>query len=231
MPAANADEPEDGKRGAYSSPTPLATYRHRESFRGYLYPTGSVLLTGNIMNEQFRIKPTKEDAHEFVRKIFGSSQDVMRDCFLTGSVAFDEATEESDIDLAFCISLRGTVVSLLAKTGIICDPSDYNSGLRATVVINGKMVVVNFLFLHPRDYVVWSRSGEIYKMLPHQAGKVNRHAIFETVRALVKTSLSMNETFITRNNYQAYLAESSGIRICPAERATTANPEAETCPF
>ena len=60
-PQGHADEPEDGKRGVQS---PNATVRgEAQALRGYLYPTGSVLLTGNIMSEQFRIKPTKEDAH------------------------------------------------------------------------------------------------------------------------------------------------------------------------
>lgn len=145
-------------------------------------------------------EPRLADAEAFVSKVFGMNQNLMRNVFLTGSVAFGEAGEGSDIDLVFPIMSREGVEERLAFAEIKLEPSFYNSGVHADVDIEGKPARVNFLFLHPLDYVVWYRAGEIYKTLPRQNDRNKRHAIFESIRAMVKTSFAVADIFVDGTN-------------------------------
>jgi predicted nucleotidyltransferase len=166
-------------------------------------------------------KPTAEDAEQFVRATFGASFAIMQEMFLTGSVAFDEAGEDSDIDLAVSVMFRQDVESYLEAACVHIDRSDYNSGVHADVKFGGDTLRVNFVFLHPLDYAVWRRAGEIYKSLPHQCWRQQRHAMFQTIVAMVKTSFALAGVEVTRDNYTVLSAPVPIPVIVPKAQPTT----------
>ena len=161
--------------------------------------------------------PTIQDAEKFVLDTFGSSLSVMQDHFLTGSVAFEEATDESDIDIAFSVMSRGSVEGLLIAKGIAVRSSDYTSGTKAEVLAEGKPMKINFIFLHPLEYVVWYRAGGIYKSLPRQDSRAARHALFESIRAAVKTAFALAGVEVHKRNYLDFCSRSSAVdtKDCP----------------
>ena len=151
------------------------------------------------------IMPIKTHAIAFAAKHLGIDlNDVRFACFLTGSVAFEEQKAGSDIDLVLPITVKQSTLLKLDNTGFKYQSSDYNEGVHGFYETEVGFIEINVLFLHPLDFVCWKRAGEMYKVLPHSPDREARHALFELLRATVKTSLRLANIFVNSKNFHMY---------------------------
>jgi len=158
-----------------------------------------------ILEQAARGKPTKEHATAFLSYHLGINlNDPKFACFLTGSVAFDEQKHGSDIDIVLPILAKQSACLKMEETGFLIQDSFYNDGVHGDYVTDVGPIKVNVLFLHPLDFVVWKRAGGMYKLLPHSLDREARHALFELLRATVKTSFRLAGIFIDSKNFQQY---------------------------
>lgn len=125
--------------------------------------------------------------------------------FISGSVRFGCATNGSDLDIVFPIFFRREVVNLLPELSPIVGESEYNNGLK--IVYNE--IVINFIFLHPLDYVAWFKAANMIESrgLMKDTSRPVRHAIHEALVAVVKMSLSGN--CVTQKNYKSFISSNS----------------------
>ena len=141
----------------------------------------------------------------FVKWVIGSELLGIHPCLFTGSVAFGEANETSDVDIVFPIMAMEDVNAKLKAVSISAETSDYNNGLHFFVPFDGNNATINLMFLHPLDYAVWSKATKVYPMLTLGFDRSKRHALFQSLCALIKTQYAVNGDFITHKNLKEYL--------------------------
>ena len=151
-----------------------------------------------------RRKPTFSDAHLFLGKLTGGGFDPPC-CFLTGSLAFGEESDSSDIDIALPIMRREEIVDLLKDQNAVYTFSDYNDGIKVETIQDSCALTVNLVFLHPLDYVAWFKAGLFYMRMPRQIIRESRHAVFENLRANVKCAFALAGIKVNQKNYQEFL--------------------------
>lgn len=124
--------------------------------------------------------------------------------FLTGSLRFRCATTKSDIDVCFPISAKEDALKYLTSKCSKVKESNYNAGVKYE--LNG--ITINFVFLHPCDFVAWSKTAKVAELPFVMSNKgvpvprVMRHGIHQMLVAIFK--LTMGE-HITSTNYREYL--------------------------
>lgn len=113
--------------------------------------------------------------------------------FITGSVIFGCATNNSDLDI--CIPIMNQIDIKNAED------SNYNNGIK--FMENG--IVINLIRLHPVEYVVWHNAVTMANSIKlfNNMDKRKRYSIYEMLRGIAK--LSLNETIINSHNYLEYL--------------------------
>lgn len=130
--------------------------------------------------------------NETLRKILDGT-----DYFITGSKRFGWATKASDTDIVIPINRVGIIRSAI-KT---IKESNYNSGFYA--LIGGEKI--NFIPLHPVEYVCWFYAAKFMGELPITA-KPAKNMVYGIHTALVgtiKTALASEKINIT--NYKKFL--------------------------
>lgn len=107
--------------------------------------------------------------------------------FMSGSYQFGCPSEKSDIDICVPITMKNRITTELENRSIPMEESHYNSGVK--VINNGKEV--NFIFLHPVEYVCWYRAAQMIvtaRLFEKSTDKQLKHAIHQTLVAMVKAS-------------------------------------------
>lgn len=121
--------------------------------------------------------------------------------FLTGSVRFGCATNDSDLDIAFPINLREVALEWAKQQGGM-EASKYNLGVKVQV----GAITVNLIFLHPVDYVAWYKAAQMLEA----SGIFNRGIIPRPLRhgiheALCASAKMATPELLNISNYEAYL--------------------------
>lgn len=106
--------------------------------------------------------------------------------FITGSQVIGGATTKSDIDICIPIWDKDSILNEYADRP--CTQSAYNSSVK--VELQG--YYLNFLFLHPRDFLGWYGATNICKTFPlcQHLHKYVRYTVFEMLVSLCKLTIT-----------------------------------------
>ena len=106
--------------------------------------------------------------------------------FVTGSKVIGGATESSDTDICIPIWDKNVIVEAFATCE--CVQSAYNASLKATTPLGE----LNFLFLHPREFLGWYGATNICKTFPlcQKLHKYVRYTVFEMLVSLCKLTIT-----------------------------------------
>jgi hypothetical protein len=133
--------------------------------------------------KQVAVKPKLSDLPDWVNRF--------DNFFITGSVRFGCETDESDLDVVLPIWEREDVLKSITRKDDM-EESKYNVGVKIT---NERGAKINFVFLHPLDYVSWNKAAEMIDLSNlfrnnQTICRPLRHSIHEALCAAVKTSFS-----------------------------------------
>lgn len=142
------------------------------------------------------LKDLFPNVHELVISILNNS-----DCFfLSGSHQFGCATNKSDIDVCVPIQFQKRVVDNINKLGFVLNNSNYNSGVKIRI----QEKEINFVFLHPVEYVCWYKTAQMItstNLFEHTKDKQIRHAIHQTLVAMVKAAQTEHINVVNMFNF------------------------------
>lgn len=145
------------------------------------------------VNAQCKLQSSRMPTHaDFDKVVAELGLNKIGPVFLTGSVKFGCAGPTSDIDVVMLINSKVFVAANLGQEKTIVEESAYNNGFK----IMRDDVVVNFLFLHPVDFMAWHMTAEIisrHRLVKPGMNKMLRCGIHESLAAAMKTSLSGEE--------------------------------------
>lgn len=156
-------------------------------------------------------QPTPEQQkHELISKVLLRHREaffkICSDFFVTGSYRFKCVTLTSDLDIVFPIMVRQEALELIPTLGVMeVKPSNYNCGVKFLTQEN---LIVNFIFLHPSEFVAWSKAAKmlevsgILSMKQSPVARPLRHAIHQTLVAMANASLS---NVVYSKNYTEFL--------------------------
>lgn len=126
--------------------------------------------------------------------------------FVTGSYRFKCVSVTSDLDVVFPIMVRQEALELIPTLGVLeVKPSNYNCGVK---FMTQEKLIVNFIFLHPSEFVAWSKAAKmlevsgILSMKQSPVSRPLRHAIHQTLVAMANASLS---DVVGSKNYTEFL--------------------------
>lgn len=163
--------------------------------------TDLVTKAGRVGLESLR-KPTLEDYADIRKLMFEQGfKTEAKQAFLTGSVRFGCATNDSDLDIAFPINLRECALEWAKQQGGT-EASKYNLGVKVQV----GAITVNLVFLHPVDYVAWYKAAQMLEASAiFKRGDLSRplrHGIHEALCASAKMATS---ELLSISNYKDFL--------------------------